>query len=243
MQVNYLIDEACATSKGANAVVSYHHHFLEYYGLGEKKLILHADNCSGQNKNNIMIGYLLWRCATGRNEEIEMNFLIAGHTKFPCNLHFGYLKKKTRRTKLSSLGDIEQAVNTSAKGNMCPLVGKQDGTVVVPVYDWANFLEVKKIVGIKRYHQFSMTMNKVGVVTMKVLCDSKVKLDHVMMTTIKEELPQLILPAGLSLQRRKYLAKEIREFCPPSTRDLVCPIPEEDEEETECAAKRPRVMR
>ncbi|KAF6029899.1 hypothetical protein EB796_011798 [Bugula neritina] len=46
-----------------------------------------------------------------------------------------------------------------------------------------------------------MTMNKVGVVTMKVLCDSKVKLDHVMMTTIKEELPQLILPAGVVEER------------------------------------------
>ncbi|KAF6038754.1 hypothetical protein EB796_002940 [Bugula neritina] len=33
-----LIDEACATSKGANAVVSYLHHFLEYYGWERKNL-------------------------------------------------------------------------------------------------------------------------------------------------------------------------------------------------------------
>lgn len=44
-QVNYLIDEAVSVSKGANAVVSYFHHFLENYGLGEKNLIVHADNC------------------------------------------------------------------------------------------------------------------------------------------------------------------------------------------------------
>lgn len=63
--------------------------------------------CSGQNKNDIMMAYLLWRVATGRHRQIEINFLISGHTKFPWDLHFGYLKKKTRRSRLSSLEDIK----------------------------------------------------------------------------------------------------------------------------------------
>ena len=45
MQVNYVIDEASATSKGANTVISFLYHFLKVYGLGEKEVILHADNC------------------------------------------------------------------------------------------------------------------------------------------------------------------------------------------------------
>ena len=44
-QVNYLIDEASSSTKGANSVISYLHHYFENYGLGEKKAILHADNC------------------------------------------------------------------------------------------------------------------------------------------------------------------------------------------------------
>ena len=44
-QVNYLVDEAVAVTKGANAVISYIHHYLEHYGLGERVLQLHADNC------------------------------------------------------------------------------------------------------------------------------------------------------------------------------------------------------
>lgn len=44
-QVNYLIDEVMSVTKGANAVVSYLHHFLATYGLGERRLVLHADNC------------------------------------------------------------------------------------------------------------------------------------------------------------------------------------------------------
>ena len=41
--------------KGANTVISLVHHALEHYSFNEEKLHLHADNCSGQNKNNAMI--------------------------------------------------------------------------------------------------------------------------------------------------------------------------------------------
>ena len=51
-QVNYLIDESHCSSKGSNAVISYLHHYFEKYGLGEKEVHLHCDNCSGQNKNS-----------------------------------------------------------------------------------------------------------------------------------------------------------------------------------------------
>ena len=54
-QINYLIDEAVDTGKGANTVISLLHHFFENHGLGEKHIHLHADNCVGQNKNNAVI--------------------------------------------------------------------------------------------------------------------------------------------------------------------------------------------
>ncbi len=54
-QVNYLIDEASDTGKGANTVISLLHHFLGNHALGENELGLHADNCSGQNKNNAVL--------------------------------------------------------------------------------------------------------------------------------------------------------------------------------------------
>ena len=51
MQVNYLIDEAANTSKGANTVISMLHHYLATHSFGEGHLQLHADNYSWQNKN------------------------------------------------------------------------------------------------------------------------------------------------------------------------------------------------
>ena len=47
LQYNYLIDEAVSTGKGANATISYLHHFLENHGVGETEGLFHADNCAG----------------------------------------------------------------------------------------------------------------------------------------------------------------------------------------------------
>ena len=71
-QVNYLLDEADTIgldgkkSHGANTVVSLLHHFFEHHGHGEVECHLHADNCSGQNKNKTLLAYLAWRVLTGR---------------------------------------------------------------------------------------------------------------------------------------------------------------------------------
>ena len=55
MQIFYLIDAASNMGKGTNTVLSPLHHFLENHGLGEVNLHLHADNCFGQNKNNVVL--------------------------------------------------------------------------------------------------------------------------------------------------------------------------------------------
>lgn len=72
-QVNFLTDEAGECSKGANNVVSHLHYFLETHGLGEKVVFLHADNCTGQNKNNCMVQYLVWRALTNRHSSITLS--------------------------------------------------------------------------------------------------------------------------------------------------------------------------
>lgn len=69
-QVNYLI-EASTVGKGANATISYVHHFFARHGLGETNVHLHADNCLGQNKNNYFLWYLAWRIATNLHRSIK----------------------------------------------------------------------------------------------------------------------------------------------------------------------------
>ena len=75
-QVNYLIDEAEYTGKGANTTISLVHHFLENHSLGEKHILLHCDNCVGQNKNNAFIFYLIWHILSNRHQSITLSFML-----------------------------------------------------------------------------------------------------------------------------------------------------------------------
>ncbi len=129
-QVNFLNDEAGFCGKGANTVVSQLHYFFENHGLGEMEVFLHADNCTGQNKNNAMIHYLLWRVQTGKHTRITLSFLVVGHTKFSPDLCFGLFKRLYRRTKVGSLMTTAQVVNTSAECNTAQLVTKTDGILL-----------------------------------------------------------------------------------------------------------------
>ena len=110
-QMTYLIDESVDMGKGSNAIVSMLHHFFENHGLGEERVHLHADNCGGQNKNAIMVQYLLWRVMTGQHKEITLSFMIPGHTKFSPDWCFGLLKIKYRRTEVGGLADLFGVVN------------------------------------------------------------------------------------------------------------------------------------
>jgi len=60
-QVNFLIDEAVSTGKGANATIIYILYYFEHHGLQETDVHLNADNCARQNKNNNFLWYLAWR--------------------------------------------------------------------------------------------------------------------------------------------------------------------------------------
>ncbi|KAF0412698.1 chaperonin: PROVISIONAL [Gigaspora margarita] len=51
-EINYLIDEKEMVGKGADTVILLVHNYFENHELGKKYIIIHADNCAGQNKNN-----------------------------------------------------------------------------------------------------------------------------------------------------------------------------------------------
>ena len=80
--INFLTDEYGEVGKGENAVISRLHYFFDVHSLGETGVFLHTDNCTGQNKNNVMIDYLMWRVMAGRHTNFTYSFLIVGHTKF-----------------------------------------------------------------------------------------------------------------------------------------------------------------
>ena len=155
--------------------------FFNHHGLGEKEVFLHADNCSGQNKNSTMLQYLAWRVMTKRHTQITLSFLVVGHTKFAPDWCFGLFKRLYRKTKLGSLRAIAQVTDDSAKCNFAELNIDENGTIVVPTYDWAGFLapRFRKFSGIKKFHHFRFVSSELGVVYARKHSDTaeeKVKL-------------------------------------------------------------------
>jgi len=207
-QINFLIDEAHSSSKGSNSVISVLDHFFTHFGLGETTVHLHCDNCSGQNKHRYMLWYLLWRCCLGLHEEITLNFLVTGHTKFAPDWCFGLFKQAFRRTPVSSLADIACVVNNSTVSgiNVAQLVGHESGQSFVPCKNWQKFLEssFKPLPQIKAYHHFRFSAREPGIVFAKLFADSnEERFDLRVKPSIAfSPNPEIIPPPGLDNKRQ-----------------------------------------
>ena len=89
------------------------HHYLDHHDVKEKDVRLQADNCVGQNENNIVIQYLVWRVATGKSTKCSLSFLLAGHTKFAPDRFFGLFKRRNRHCIVCTLDDVCRTVLSS----------------------------------------------------------------------------------------------------------------------------------
>ena len=229
-QIFYLTDEAADTGKGANCIISRLHHFFATHSLGEKHAFLHADNCVGQNKNNAMLHYLAWRVLAGLHTSICLSFLPVGHTKFSPDWCFGLFKQRYRKTKIGRLLDIAEVVDNSAKCNVPQLVAEQDGSLLVQTHDWTKHLSphFNRIKNIKGFGHFSFASEHPGKVFIRQYSDStphEVQLLKDGWMPTHQNIPEEVKPTGLSAERQQYLFEKIREFCPTSVQDEVCPKP------------------
>ena len=177
--------------------------------------------------------YLMWRVLCGLHDEITLSFLIVGHTKFAPDWCFGLAKQCFWRTLVSSLDDIANTVAQSSIVNVPQLVGTLEGDVFVPTYNWSEFFEnhvVKTALReISKLQHFRFSRSTPGVVYVKSSSAGSEK----KITLIKEQswkpspsdLPEIVVPNGLTPEQQLYLYEKIREFCTDSTKDLVCPRP------------------
>ncbi len=235
-QVNYLIDEADFPGKGADTVISILDHFFSNYSLGERNLLLTADNCVGQNKNNAVLNYLIYRTIKQAHQRIDWSFMLVGHTKFSPDAYFGLLKKRYRRSKVYTYNQIVDVINTSTvRGcNTCHSYKNADGDVSFKYRSWSKWLEnyFRKLPNISRYQHFSMNADTPGEVTLKKHADAPEKAIQLLKRNvtcgdlIEAEPPEEVTPEELSLKRQWYLYDNIRMHIPdPSDKDMTAPLP------------------
>ena len=232
-QVNYLIDEADYVGKGGNSTLSMLHHYLDHHGVKEKDVRLQADNCVGQNKNNIVIQYLVWRVATGKSTKCSLSFMLSGHTKFTPDRFFGLFKRRYRHCNVCTLDDVCRAVlSSTVTGQNKVQLTVQYGKRLVYWYDWARFFSTvfHHIPNITSYHHFQSDSTKPGYIFAKEHCDSP-EIEFCMLRQnqsidVLQELPSVIQPPGFDPARQWYLYENVRPFCGSVlASDMTCPLP------------------
>ena len=237
-QVNYLLDESQTIGEngkmahGPNSVISMLHHYFAKHGLKEKGCVLHADNCAGQNKNRSVIGYLAWRCMTGLHEEIQLSFMVAGHTRCLVDGCFGLIKQKYRKSDCDTLEQLQKVVEESASVNSVQLYQELGSSqLTFQWYDWVSFLDerFKAVQGIRSLHHFRFSKSSPGSVFVKdsvTAVEQKLSILRATHPPISRTLlPSTITAGGLTLDRKQYLFKTIREHVWDPYKDITCPDP------------------
>ena len=180
-----------------------------------------------------MMYHLMWRVLTGLHEEVKISFLPVGHTKFAPDWCFGLMKQRFWCTKVGDLDDIVNCVSLSSSVNVPQLVGLLDGTTLVTTYNWSEHFEEQTVKtalkGISQMHHFRFVSSSPWAVFVKSLgSDAERKINllkNTSWTPLAHELPNVVVPAGLSVEHWQYLFDKIREYCPAEKQDSVCPKP------------------
>lgn len=233
--MNYLTDESCDIGKGPNCVISFLHHYLETNSSPEMDLVLFSDNCVGQNKNNAMLGYLMWRMSKKLNKSISLNFLLTGHTKFSPDRFFGIFKSKYALSNIDNHEDLVNCVVASSHSGHNKAVSAND----VTWYNWTSYVNqfYKPLIGITSYHHFKILSDGVEA---RSFADSENCVElKLQLAAVNDEMPEILIPEGLSLERKWYMFNNLRDLVHDKKKaDSLAPEPEQKLRKGKTATKK-----
>ncbi|KAM9503588.1 uncharacterized protein ACWYII_000816 [Salvelinus alpinus] len=108
------------------------------------------------------------------HHNLDLHFLITGHTKFAPDWCFGLIKQRFRETRVNTLSEIAGIVKDSTVTgvNIPQLVGLEDGTVLMKSYGWQQQLHTSG-----RCHRSSSTSTSASMIWSLVLSPRSVRTD------------------------------------------------------------------
>ena len=195
--------------KGGNNVVSmllknlYDEGVMETFetrgGGPVKELNFIFDNCSGQNKNRMVLRFMLWLVQMNVCLTARAIFLIRGHTKNDCDRMFNLMKQQYRKSNSYTPDDCITLLNKHDDVNAYHFKTEWFG-------DWDTYLDkfVRKPTQVKMNHIFTCYhTDKDAIYTQEYdTAPAKrqllVKEDHRGKDWMNTCCPQRILPTGLS---------------------------------------------
>ena len=176
--------------------------------------------------------FVVWRCLTGRHLFCSIHFMMPGHTRFSPDQYFGLIKRKFRKTLVSSIVQLRDVVLNSTESGLNQVqlaYNPADGSRVA-CYDWKEFLSMyfQKIPNILKYHHFATSSEDPGTMSLKETPSSRATTFNMLKSNVEvspDDMPNVIVPTGMSSDRQMYLFKQIRMFCEPEYADMTCPEP------------------
>ncbi len=112
--------------KGANNVASLIVKMLQQLNLlqedsagGELNVIF--DNCSGQNKNDMVLKLVVWLKAAGYFIKVNFIFLVIGNTKNAADRLFNSLKHEYQKKNLFTMEELIEALSISDSVSVIPM--------------------------------------------------------------------------------------------------------------------------
>ncbi|GMF27605.1 unnamed protein product [Phytophthora lilii] len=142
--------------KGSDQTNSMLQHFIDAVLLpaGKKKhLVVYADNCSGQNKNNFVIKFFLAQVQMGMFERIDYKFFLKGHTKSSCDRGFGHIRKHVGRSDCWTMDQFVDTVKASATSNTTVRISRGDS--LFKNYKPMMSELYKTLLGVQQYQIFT----------------------------------------------------------------------------------------
>lgn len=168
----------------------------------------------------------MWRILNGFHKEIKMSFSPVGHTKFAPDWCFGLFKRHCPCSKIGCLFRLSTCLAHQMSHN---LSGPTIASLLYPCMSGVYILIVTPSNSTEGDHEdapFLIFKHKVFVKnTSSDDNEQCINLLQQPWSPTRREMPSIIIPKGLSLERRVYLHDKIREFCPEHVQDKVCPKP------------------
>ena len=241
-QYNYLYDEG-EGGKGANYVLSLLFHFLCHREHEAAAIVmhLHADNCCGQNKNNLVMQFFVLLVSLGVLTHVEMKFLIKGHTHCSVDGGHGMIKKVWRTHDVFTIEQtarVVEMVSTTEGLHHAIVVSAQN------FFDWDRLLSAyfRKLPKILSFQQFEMDARRPGILRYRQHHTEPWQ-EWCLFKKGRESLPSNVSsiaaiqrhltplpPPGIPLKKQHVLYEKVRKYVPPAYQDVICPRPDDYQE-------------
>ena len=202
-----------------------------------------ADNCSSQNKNNMVIRLVPWLVEKGFYEEMELLFYVHSHTKNVCDHMFNQLKAGFHNC------DIYTCNHPSGCNNLLSVMNQAEDVMVVDCCNaaftqWGKHLD-KGYTGIKdgqvlANHVFRTTCTN-GETKLIIKTDETELPQHHLVQDLKKRscsgpchklwlasMPDPIVPMQLLAIKQAELYNKWQQYLPEQYRDITYPKPPDD---------------